>query len=184
MLGSVTTSVKRKSIKSKEVILTDSESESEIIKSSKPRQKKKKELKPKKQNSFSYLLDEWNETDEEELIKKSSKNKDGKYIHIIMYIINEYFLNSDPVLENDEENDSKENSKNADNSIASPLNKNTEEDIKNCFDFDEEDEDEIMLPSSVGRKIPRVIPEKAKTNISELMEQQSDKKNPSMFHYI
>ncbi|XP_076258643.1 uncharacterized protein LOC143195433 isoform X1 [Rhynchophorus ferrugineus] len=150
--ANVTSSAKRKSMKSKNVILTDSESESEMIKSSRPRQKKKKGPKSKKQNSYSHLED-WCETDEE-LQNNKSENKGESVV----------------------ESDSKENSKNADNSIASPVNKNTQEDIKNCFDFEEEDEDEIMLPSSIGRKIPRVLPEKPKTNISELIEEESEKK--------
>lgn len=50
--------------------------------------------------------------------------------------------------------------------------KNTQEDIKNCFDFDEEeDEEDFLFPASTGRKIPRVIPEKPRASISELMEQ-------------
>lgn len=55
--------------------------------------------------------------------------------------------------------------------VEPPTGKDTHDDIKNCFDFDEEEEeDDFLLPASTGRKIPRVIPEKPRASISELLE--------------
>ncbi|XP_019768266.2 titin homolog isoform X1 [Dendroctonus ponderosae] len=163
---------KRKSKKVKHIELSDSDSETvgAVVQQPKPKQRKKKVAADASKSSveFTNLLEEWDDTDEEteeietpEKSKKSSKTKNLK----------------PKVGDNDTQankvtpNGSSDTSKVLDNS-SDFEGKKTQDDIKNCFDFDEEeDEEDFLFPASTGRKIPRVIPEKPRASISELMEQ-------------
>ncbi|XP_066137386.1 microtubule-associated protein futsch-like isoform X2 [Euwallacea fornicatus] len=159
--GAVYVTPKRKSKKIKEEELGGSDAEVAVESPPKPKQRKKNlsQVKPHTQpvDHFANLLDEWNDTDEEtEATVKQIKdhNKRGKRsIHV-----------------HESKNDTSDNS--SDKSMPEEQNKvNTQEDIKNCFDFDEEEEeDDFLYPASTGRKIPRVIPEKPRASISELLE--------------
>ncbi|XP_066256302.1 microtubule-associated protein futsch-like isoform X2 [Euwallacea similis] len=159
--GAVYVTPKRKSKKIKEEELAGSDTEVAVESPPKPKQRKKNLSQVKSQaqpvDHFANLLDEWNDTDEEtEASVKQIKdhNKRGKkstHVH-------------------ESKNDTSDNS--SDKSMPEEHNKvNTQEDIKNCFDFDEEEEeDDFLYPASTGRKIPRVIPEKPRASISELLE--------------
>lgn len=91
--------------------------------------------------------------------------------------------------EEEEEMDTTVETEGANNSkLTDPNKNNTHDDIKNCFDFDEEEEDDdsFLYPASTGRKIPRVIPEKPRASISELLElgDKEDEQSKSKYTYI
>lgn len=164
---------RRKPKKTKSANASDSESDPEVAKSSKPKQRKKKEEKPRVADVFANLLEEWDDTDEE---MEETKKKQPK----VKKKVDQVEESSETEKEEKQDNQEKESSSKktldsskTEKSMKPQLGmKNTHDDIKNCFDFDEEEEDdEFLLPTSTGRKIPRVIPEKPKPSISELLEQ-------------
>ncbi|KAL1490288.1 hypothetical protein ABEB36_013006 [Hypothenemus hampei] len=131
------------------------ESDGEGSKDKTPKLRKKRPKKNEKTTEdFSNLLEEWEDTDEEGGSVKTTVKSKKKKLETHKAKISIKPEEGTPV-----------------NSKQASSTKNTHEDIKNCFDFDEEEEeDDILLPASTGRKIPRVIPEKPKASISELLE--------------
>ncbi|XP_060527328.1 titin-like isoform X2 [Cylas formicarius] len=169
----ITDSVKKKAKKFQSE-RTDSGSESK--KSPKQRQRRKKPVAKKKNDTFTDLLNEWSDTDEQNEQESSKRASNG-----------------DKEDEDNEDSDvelktaTKETEKVEDylkeitkfrsvsRSPKPTLKSKTYEDIKNCFDFDEDDEEEeIAVTAAPGRKIPRVIPEKTASDQRDILESEDD----------
>ncbi|CAH1128628.1 unnamed protein product [Ceutorhynchus assimilis] len=164
---------KRKS-KISEYDFVESDSEMPAPKPSKPKQRKKLVKKQTNEQSVENWLDEWNDSDEEVEGNKSLIN--DRCQESLNHQAKE---TGDEIAASVGETSSGKVGNQAANNhtvVSTSSHESTIDDIKNCFDFDDDDEVDFGLLSPV-RKIPRVIPEKpkaSKTNLLELSEKEDE----------
>ncbi|XP_050303439.1 titin-like [Anthonomus grandis grandis] len=168
--GATGNSSKRKSKKPKDHDLDDVDAVRKSVKSTKPKQPKKKNVtvNMKPVDGFEDLLQDWEESDEEGANEAGTKNKSGSETEPTISIENGDTSSTTPKSPDADTTKTPSVSK-------SPEGKITQDDIKNCFDFDEEEEDEnfsYKQQLAGNRKIPRVIPEKPRASITELLEKE------------